>query len=588
MGNFNALDMWIWHSLFQNNVVGVTNAQGAGNYHVYNSIFQGSTYSDIEYQNTGVFNFDNNYSIGSKTFITAGGTCGPDLVTIRGNTILDTTNPTSIRQADLGPVVLLDNVIRSAATVTAGPIAWVGYCSGDLFSMGNTFTAGTGQCTSTSPAYSNGHCHEINDQIVARSTLNPTMPTLPGTPPNYNRTIFEASPTGSGTACTAVSPCSLQQAITNAANAEQAGSVHPVAHIEPGTYYITSTITVPATVNSGIQIIGDGGSSQLTWTGTTTGVPVMRLLGPSKAVLRDFLVEGNGKSVDGIEVDEADQAGSRVFMEQAILSRSHNNLFVDGLDYTDVELHNFDHQASPSGGTSVNVTGGSSAAAGLWRGGATNIFAGASTQNYVGYSVSNGAHVAVQTVWNDGGSGQAAVANITGTSAFTYAGSALYLPSGTSLAISLNNFQGTAALVNLNTNGNVHIAGNVGGSGGTAKVLGLGLVGPSASFFSNTSSPAVATEFRNGQTTYNPSRGIGSSELPEQPSSPDPSFLTATLDQMRTAQPALLAALSSAVTDARFYRVFVDDFTIGIHLEAASPPRPSARPSRSRPKMRHR
>src|SRR5260370_36454128 len=108
--------------------------------------------------------------------------------------------------------------------------------------MGNTFTVGSSSCTLTSPAYSSGHCHEINDQVVARSAINPTMPTLPGTPPNNNRQIFEASPTGSGTACTAASPCSVQQAITNAANAEQSGAIHPVAHIAAGAARISSTV----------------------------------------------------------------------------------------------------------------------------------------------------------------------------------------------------------------------------------------------------------------------------------------------------------------------------------------------------------
>jgi hypothetical protein len=54
MKNFNALDLFIWYSLFRNNAVGVTNSPGAGNFHVYNSIFQGSTVADISYANTGV------------------------------------------------------------------------------------------------------------------------------------------------------------------------------------------------------------------------------------------------------------------------------------------------------------------------------------------------------------------------------------------------------------------------------------------------------------------------------------------------------------------------------------------------------
>jgi hypothetical protein len=374
---------------------------------------------------------------------------------------------------------------------------------------------------------------------------------LPGTPPNNHRQIFEVTP-GSTAA-------QIQQVINNAA---ASGTVKPVVHIQPGSYSINATLVVPA--GSDMQTIGDGYYSRLTWTGSTTG-PVMRLQGPSKVTLRDFSVSGNRNSADGIEVDNADQAGSRVFMEQSTLSWSHTNLFVDGLDYTNVELHDFYHvYDSTTGMTSVVVTGGPSAAQGLWHGGATNIFAGASAGNYLSYGVSNGAHVGVRDIWYDSGAGGSQVANVTGTSTFSYAGSALYLPTSGALGISLDNFQGTAALLNLNTNGNIDITGN----GSNARVLGLGLVGPSTQFFANSSSPAAATAFLNGQTTANHPLAVATSKLPEQGT--DASFLTATLNQIRTEQPTLLAPLPSGVTDARFYRVFVDSAITGMHLKAAS------------------
>ena len=586
--NFNALDMWIWYSLFQNNAVGVTNWSGAGNFHVYNSIFQGSTTADIGYGNTGVFNFRNNYSIGSNAFVSAGGTGAPDNVTIQGNTILDTKQALSVWQNDPGPVVFIDNIVRTSptaspvsigngvsATAASGPAVVVGnnnfpLPAADLFSMGNTFTLGSGSCTLTSPAYSSGHCHEITDQLVAGSTINPTMPTLPGTPPNLNRRIFDASPTGSGTACTTASPCSVQHAITNAANAEQSGAIHPVAHIAAGSYNITARIIIPATVNSGIQIIGDGSYSQLAWTGAVGGGPVIRLLGPSKAILRDFLVEGynsGGNSAAAIEVDDADQPGSRVFMEQVLLTRSQPNLLVGGLDATNVELHDLYHTTAPTGATSIKVVGGPSAAAGFWQGGSTNVFAGVSYGNYFAYGVSNGARVMVRDTWNDAGGCSPScnqIANVTGTSTFTYAGSLLGLPSGSPLAIALNNFQGTAALVNLKISGNTEIIGYA----ANAKVLALGLVGPSSTFFANISSPAASAELLNVQADPRPGIG-GNSELSEQGCCDAP-FLTATLNQLRTGQPTLLAPLPSGVTDARFYRVYVDDFITGIHLQAAS------------------
>jgi hypothetical protein len=44
--NFNALDIWVWHSIFENCAVGITNANtssSAGNFKVYNSVFRNST-----------------------------------------------------------------------------------------------------------------------------------------------------------------------------------------------------------------------------------------------------------------------------------------------------------------------------------------------------------------------------------------------------------------------------------------------------------------------------------------------------------------------------------------------------------------
>jgi hypothetical protein len=94
------------------------------------------------------------------------------------------------------------------------------------------------------------------------------------------------------------------------------------------------------------------------------------------------------------------------------------------------------------------------------------------------------------------------------------------------------------------------------------------LAGPSAQFCTHKSSPAATTAFRNGQTTASP-HPAATSELPEH-GTIDASFLTATLNQIRTEQPTLLAPLPSYVTDARLYRVFVDHAITGIHLKAAA------------------
>src|SRR5207249_6418078 len=85
LGSFNALDIWIWYSLFEDCATGVTNRTGAGNYHVYNSVFRRSTGSDLAMGNTGGFSARGNYSIGSKAFFTGTSTNNPATIDLQGN-----------------------------------------------------------------------------------------------------------------------------------------------------------------------------------------------------------------------------------------------------------------------------------------------------------------------------------------------------------------------------------------------------------------------------------------------------------------------------------------------------------------------
>ncbi len=138
------------------------------------------------------------------------------------------------------------------------------------------------------------------------------------------------------------------------------------------------------------------------------------------------------------------------------------------------------------------------------------------------------------------------------------------MPTSGQDALTLNNFQGTVALVDLTANGDIEITG----SGTGANVLGLGLAGPSDAFFTNSSSPAATTEFLNGQTT-DVSSGAAGAEIHEQGCC-DTTLLNTTINYLRTEQPTLPTPLPNGVTDVRFYRVFVDTALTGIHLKAAS------------------
>jgi hypothetical protein len=562
LDNPNALNMWVWYSLFQNNGSAITYKPLTGSFNAYNNVFLNNTVADVSNGNTGVMTFRGNYSSGSAFFLNSGGTGAPDNITLQGNTILDTTNALSAFLNDPGPLVAIDNIIRTSlsaasvsygsgtATAASGPVM---LSQSDLFSYGNTYTTGTSACTMTSPTYSPGHCHGITDQIVLRGSVNPPVPTLPPTPPNLGRTIFEASPSGSGTTCSAGSPCSVQQAITNAA----AVGNNAVAHIQVGSYSISSPIVVPA--NTNIQIIGDGYYSHLTWTGASSGGPLLQLTGPSKAVVRDVKFTGGSSTTAGIEITNADQPGAQVFAQQATMAGSQTNLFFDALDHTRVEFDNTQHFSSP--GTSVNVVGGTSAAGGTWLGGTLDMFAGVGFGNITsGYSVTSGGHSVANINFNDGGACSTtclSLANVTGRATFTYAGGFLALNNAApSTYVTVSGLNGNAAFLNNYSFGSYSTTGN----GSLANVLGIGLVGQTTTFFGDTSSPAATLMFLNGQEDSG-----GSVSLAEVNCCSGP-FLSATLSQIRTETPTLPNGTPSGVTDARLYHVFVENFTAGIHI----------------------
>ena len=110
--NPNALDWFVWYSVFKNCGIGITNAFGG--FHSFNSIFSSSKLADINIANGSYISIRNNYSVDSKKFIAAPflGQNGAQ-TTIQGNVIIDPVDDTAIDIHNYGPVILLDNIIKS-------------------------------------------------------------------------------------------------------------------------------------------------------------------------------------------------------------------------------------------------------------------------------------------------------------------------------------------------------------------------------------------------------------------------------------------------------------------------------------------
>ena len=275
-------------------------------------------------------------------------------------------------------------------------------------------------------------------------------------------------------------------------------------------------------------------------------------MGPSKVTLREIQLDGAVK-VDSIAVDDVDQPGSRVYMGQVELrSGKRTNLFVNGLDHTNVQLEDLGYAYSPDA-VSIKVTGGPLSAGGSRTEGRTNIFSGASSGHRISYDVSGGARVLVRDLWYEGGAGPG-FANIHGRAVFTIDGARVSSPvNGTLPAFNIINLDGQAAILSSDIDDRIEIFGN----GTRANVLALGVMAEqkSSDYFKSAASPAAAAALLN-------SRQI--SLLPGTRSAPTvnwgsagPNFIRNMLSHTRSEMPAALKALPPGITDVRFFRVWV-------------------------------
>lgn len=550
--NFNALDWFIWHSQFEHNKYGITNNPGAGNFHVFNSVFDGSMVADLDIVNTGNFNFRDNFSINSAMFLDEEYYYTNAAVTrLQGNTVITPSSDNnchgcSIYQGNMGPTVMTDNVFVSPPDATWAAVTIMALNPPDCVSVGNAFTIKNGvQCGS----YGNGDGRLIalDDRVVSASSINHTAPALPGAPPGYDRKVFEVR---------AGSPSMvIQQAIQQAA--AHCGQ-RPIVHFPYGSYSLSQSIVIPP--NCDIQLVGDGNRTRLNWVGLGGG-PVLVLQGPSRAILRDFFVYA-GKSETGIEVQNADQPGSRIYMQQPQMLRSLSaNLLVDGLDHTNVELHNFNLAFSAvepaRTGVALKVVGGPLAAQGNPQHGRTNLLAGSLGANHISYQASRGANLLVRDAWYEGNNAST-YAQISDNSSVTLEGSRIaVLTSGNSVEV--DNLSCNAILLSSAPDAPIKITG-----GGNGALWSLGNNYSQATRYLTDSVAAT-------RGPYNLNRRFdakdGSVPIADMTAIPDGAFIGAMLAQSRTAHPSNIVNLPEGVTDARFYRVSVELGTIGVYLK---------------------
>ncbi|MFM7291770.1 MAG: glycosyl hydrolase family 28-related protein [Planctomycetia bacterium] len=554
--SFNALDWFIWDSEFDDCEVGITNDPGAGHFHAYRNIFRRSKVADVTLRNASYFGIRHNLSLESNRFFEGRDINGWAVqVTLQGNTVIDPRKPVAIQVANVGPMVMLDNAIRSRDDVGEGPVVTMdANMDGQFVAVGNTFTV-------AKPFVARGQFLELETKTVAAAAIG--RPDLPGaiTLPSLNRTVLEV-PRGANAA-------TLQELVDKAG---QFQGKRPVIHFPSGVYSLDKTITVPAGLD--VQFVGDAGyeATKLKAEVPENG-PAFVLASPARATFRDLSLVGDRTNVNvGIIVAGADQPGARITGDG--LDVSHNRevgLLVDGVEHTDLSFRTFYHSGNQ---LSVKVVGSPNAKAGKPVVARTALFGGASSNNQFSYDVANGGRLLVLDTWYEGA--PPTFLKMTEGGTFTMNGGQIAPgrpgpnadPTDPSFAgVVLENFRGRTTFLGVRFQTRAVIAGDTDDTNVLLMAASLNLFGYRDNLFPSPPPKAhVAMVFSTRSAAKD--EGLPPSRFVPDFGTADAAWVLQMLAQVRADTPRPLTALPKDVTDVRFYRTKVSHFATGIKVEA--------------------
>jgi hypothetical protein len=320
-----------------------------------------------------------------------------------------------------------------------------------------------------------GNFYCIDNKVVDTSFIPfPTTVSLPGTPQNLNRMVFEVSK-GTGNDALAI------QTKINMAAAQPLGT-KPVVHIPFGKFMINTTITVPA--GSDMQIVGDGlgtgATTQLVWNGNQIG-PLMHCMGPSRVTIKDLLLNVPYNAYNGPEalvIEDADQVGGRIYGLEFNAGGPQwtqpcdVGMYADGVENSDITMACF----YPGFGNTamVKANGGSVLSAGGNTNGQISLLGGATGDCQNLFSVSNGGRIDAEGMWNEGDWARTSgLLNLTNNSGKISVAcmSWILLTNSTYPMVDATNFSGTLTLLLNHFNNEPRTYIPISGNGSTINML---------------------------------------------------------------------------------------------------------------------
>jgi hypothetical protein len=378
---WNALDWWIWDCYFEDCNEGVANDQpsfGAGNFHVYRSIFKNSRVADISIGNSNHFSFRNNISYNSNAFIRARQFSNTSPLTIQGNLVINGRNLVLADLFTKGNILFLDNTFITPDSNRNYAIQLVdNYTTpaADGALVGNAFTA-TGKIILTE----GGRLIQADNSYGIKPGRLPALNPSPFAP-LARYPVIEVDNTMSST--------QIQQIIDKAS-----GRKKQIIHFAYGEYQVRSTFHIPS--GSALILCGDALASILQWKGDS-GQSVIRLSAPARATLRNLMIRG-AKTADGIFVEDDDRDGNVIYAEELLAYGGRNtNILVNGFAHTDIRFENLHHNYC-SGDNSVEMRGRNEENASFLK-----IFGCVSLDNRNSYCVQDKGRIAVYDSWFESG-----------------------------------------------------------------------------------------------------------------------------------------------------------------------------------------
>ncbi|UAY51500.1 right-handed parallel beta-helix repeat-containing protein [Ferruginibacter albus] len=382
LGGPNALDWWIWDAYFENCYTGVSNnvpGNGAGNFHVYRSVFNHSTHADISLGNSNYFSFRDNLSYNSNAFFIASQFSNTSPITIQHNTIFSTAGKIMVDMYTKGNVLFLDNTFITPDSNKNFVIHYEDAYKNtlpDLTMIGNSFTAKQKIIKQTTRSFidiDNKYGVPVPKQI---------KPLPKAFAPLIKYKLYEVNNTMNADAI---------QAIINKASKNATALIH----FKYGVYNISKTLTISE--NSSVLFCGDGFSTILKWMGDS-GKAVIQVNNARQAIIKNVKVSCS-KKADGILVYDNNKTGNTIYANELLTYAAiRSNLLINNITNTDLRFENLQHNYCNA--VSVQMSGSASQYSSLLK-----IFGAASINNKYSYQVNDNKKMLVYDQWFENGGG---------------------------------------------------------------------------------------------------------------------------------------------------------------------------------------